>query len=150
MTIKTNQSWRGHRLFSMLLLLLASLELTTTNLMAETSSRVGSSERKTYLSISPERCVALREGQVCYQNVVLKWQTKHKGNFCLYLEGATISQRCWSQSDQGQYEMDFQSDKSRRFVLRAKDTSTELAGADMIVAWVYGNKKRRRASWRLF
>lgn len=148
MTIKIKPVAQNIRLLS--ILVFTVFGLISSHLMAETNPENRLSDRATFLSISPERCVALREGQVCYQNIVLKWQTQHKGNFCLYFEDAKISQHCWSQSNQGVYEMDFQSSESRRFVLRAKESTTEIAGVDMIVAWVYGNKKRRRASWRLF
>ncbi len=102
------------------------------------------------LKISPQRCVALREGQICYQNIVLKWQTLARGNFCLFRANSKQPLKCWDKRQQGVHEFDFQSSESVEFILKNKTTDRELARVKMIVAWVYGNKKRRRASWRLF
>jgi len=147
---QTKQYWMKKRLSLIRIIFVMSLSFTTTNLFAETKYEDASNEKATYLTVSPERCVALRQGQICYQNIVLKWQTNNKGDYCLSVEGSNKPLRCWSNFYQGRFEMDFQSKQSRRFVLSAKNNSAEIAGAEVIVAWVYSNKKRRRTSWRLF
>jgi hypothetical protein len=149
-TTQTKQYWMKKRLSLVRIIFVMSLSFTTTNLFAETKYEDTSNKKLVHLTVTPERCVALRESQVCYQNIVLKWQTDNKGDFCLFVEGSNNFLRCWSNLDQGRFEMDFQSKKSRRFVLRTKNDSAKIADAEVIVAWVYGNKKRRRASWRLF
>lgn len=126
-----------------LLLLLGFLNTTH-------AEQTNASKSHTYLSISPQQCIALREGQVCYQNVIIEWQTKQPGDFCLYVNSNSTSLRCWNNSNTGRLAFDFQSQQSVTYRLRAPNSDIDLATAQIIVAWVYGNKKRRRASWRLF
>ena len=109
-----------------------------------------STKSLTKLRISPEQCIALREGQVCYQNVIIEWQSQKPGDFCLYANAENESLECWQNSYSGRLAFDFQSQQSVTYRLRAVDSNIDLATVQMTVAWVYGNKKRRRASWRLF
>ena len=102
------------------------------------------------LKVTPERCVALRQGQLCYQHVIFDWQAKKRAEYCLFLEGVITPVNCWSSTNVGQFKLDFQSKVTRRFILRSKNSQIDLASTEVVVAWVYGNKKRRRASWRLF
>ena len=55
------------RLYQFILLLLSS-----TQLMSESFAQVSLSQ--TALHVKPSRCVALRQGQFCYQNVKFDWQ----------------------------------------------------------------------------
>jgi hypothetical protein len=103
-----------------------------------------------FLMVNPERCVALHAGQTCYQNVVFKWRTISVGNYCLFLEKAATPLKCWNEVSSGSLKMDFQSIESKTVYLRMKQSNINIADTELIVAWVYGNKKRRRASWRLF
>ena len=102
------------------------------------------------LKVTPTRCVALREGQVCYQHVVFEWQAKKFSEYCLFSEDEVTPVNCWSSTQAGTFKLDFQSAKTKRFFIRAKNSQVELASTQVVVAWVYGNKKRRRANWRLF
>ena len=102
------------------------------------------------LSISPEQCIALHQGQVCYQNVIIEWRADRLGDFCLYPGSIKTPVRCWQNVTTGKLAFDFQSEHSINYVLRASNSDLDLATVQMTVAWVYGNKKRRRASWRLF
>ncbi len=102
------------------------------------------------LKIVPQRCVALREGQICYQNIVISWSTKISGHYCIYTAKTKESLKCWDNKKQGSFETDFQSTQTTQFILKDKNKQIEVAKGEIIVAWVYGNKKRRRTSWRLF
>ena len=102
------------------------------------------------LKVTPERCVALKQGQICYQYVIFDWQAKERSEYCLFLEGKVTPVNCWSSANVGQYKLDFQSSETKRFILRLKNSQVDLASTQVVVAWVYGNKKQRRAKWRLF
>ncbi|MGJ8678845.1 DUF3019 domain-containing protein [Paraglaciecola sp.] len=102
------------------------------------------------LSITPERCVALRQGQTCYQQVQFNWRNSNKGDFCLIDTNQNTTLQCWTQKTNGQLNYDFQAQQSRSYVMRAKDSSIDLALQKITVAWVYKSSKRPKASWRLF
>ena len=150
MTIKTIQYWRKGLRSLLTITLAISSSFIAADLLAEEGSQQAINSQESYLKVSPERCVALREGQICYQNIVLDWQTVNKGNYCLFFKDNSRPLRCWSNLNQAQFKMDFQSKQSKRFVLKTKDSARGVASVEVSVAWVYGNKKRRRASWRLF
>lgn len=107
------------------------------------------SDTKT-LTVTPKRCVALRQGQVCYQNITFTWQQATIGNYCL-VELSTLNNiQCWSQQKMGKFTFDFQSDKSKTFVLRHEGKEDNLATTDITVSWVFKSSKRPRSSWKLF
>ena len=107
-------------------------------------------DAKTFLEVTPQRCVALRKGQICYLEVNFSWQTNFPGNYCLFNTKVPLALYCWDDVDNGMFNLDFQSNENGHFVLRQKDNPRDLASTEVIVAWVYGNKKRQRSRWRLF
>lgn len=102
------------------------------------------------LTSSPARCVALRQGQICYQKVEFTWQSTRSGDFCIIDASQNTPLQCWVQSISGQFNYDFQSSHSRNYVIREKNTDIDLAQHSISVAWVYRSSKRPKASWRLF
>lgn len=109
-----------------------------------------SEQLKTGLFVKPERCVALRQGQTCYQEVTFKWLMPHEGNYCLFNLSTKQTLKCWKNSNQGMFYLDFQSTQSTDFVLRAEDQDTELAKTRITVSWVFKSSKRPKSSWKLF
>lgn len=114
------------------------------------SSESLSSQTSAELSISPKQCIALHQGQVCYQNVIIEWRADKMGDYCLFSKKLSTPINCWKKSAGGKLVFDFQSAHSVVYQLRQMNNNLDVATAEMTVAWVYGNKKRRRASWRLF
>lgn len=148
MTIKTDRNkCQPGRLIRLIIIIMLGF---TTNAYAESKEKTTGTQSKQFLTVNPERCVALRQGQICYQRVVFKWQTKDINDYCLFPDGQTTPLQCWNKVSSGRFNMDFQAAESRRYILRQKNQTVDIASAELIVAWVYGNKKRRRASWRLF
>jgi len=111
-------------------------------------------ETNAQLDLSPERCIALNEGQTCYQTVTVTWQADNTGDYCLMSEKMTLALVCWENSTQGKAKMEFASNETVTFRLRltdAENIETDVAAeAQVIVTWVYSDTKRRRNSWRLF
>ncbi len=141
MTIKQNQRIKGR----LLNFIVASCFGISNSAIAQQNV-----EQSTQLSISPQQCVALHQGQVCYQSVQIQWQANQKQNYCLFDSTKQQPIRCWKSSIKGEHRFDFQSDKSVVYQLRIENQTQVIAESSMTVAWVYGQKKRRRASWRLF
>ena len=104
------------------------------------------------LDLSPERCIALNEGQTCYQTVTVTWQSEQAGDYCLMSENTELPLACWKNSREGKAKMEFASSETVTFRLRLTSANLiqTVAQSDVIVTWVYSDTKRRRNSWRLF
>jgi len=107
------------------------------------------SETNATLVVTPKSCVALHKGQKCYLEVTFDWQAK-LNNYCLVNNTRSQIMKCWSNKKAGQYSFDFQSIQSNDFSLQLQDSNTDVAHAQIVVAWVYKSKKRSKSSWRLF
>lgn len=102
------------------------------------------------LHIKPNRCVALHQGQVCYQTVQLTWSANQSGHYCLYQESADAPIFCWQGVAAGQHHYEFASATSVQLHLVNLPTKTPVATATIEVAWVYKANTRRKTHWRLF
>ena len=102
------------------------------------------------LQLKPNRCVALHQGQVCYQNVQLLWSAPQPGHYCLYLQNTAQPLNCWQNVNVGEYRYEFASDTSLQLHLVNEQTKTVIAQAELEVAWVYKANTRRQTHWRLF
>jgi hypothetical protein len=101
------------------------------------------------LLLTPRRCVALHQGQICYQRVQVSWSSVTTGDYCIY-QGAQLQPlHCWQGQTQGVFEFEFASDAS--LLLQLKNAKQEVVGeSSMEVAWVYKANTRRKTHWRLF
>ncbi len=102
------------------------------------------------LHLKPNRCVALHQGQVCYQKIQLSWNAPQAGNYCLYQQYTETPVFCWQGVIAGQYQYEFSSDTSVQLQLVNVQTKTPVATAALEVAWVYKANTRRKTHWRLF
>lgn len=102
------------------------------------------------LQLKPNRCVALHQGQVCYQNIQLFWSANQAGNYCLYQQIGESPLHCWQGVAAGQYQYEFASDTLVQLQLVNMQTKASIATATIDVAWVYKANTRRKTHWRLF
>lgn len=102
------------------------------------------------LQLKPTRCVALHQGQVCYQTIQLSWSANQQGNYCLYNQYDDTPVYCWQDAAAGQYQYEFASDSSVELQLLNMQTKTPVAIATIDIAWVYKTNTRRKTHWRLF
>lgn len=101
------------------------------------------------LLLTPARCVALHQGQICYQRVQVSWSSFAAGNYCVYQEGQEQPVQCWQGQTEGSFAFEFASDSSR--LLQLKNAQQRVvAESSMEVAWVYKASTRRKTHWRLF
>ncbi len=96
----------------------------------------------------PNKCVALRKGQVCYQRVLLRFKARTKGDYCLHVENNVNPVQCWNNVTTGKYRYELESRENVQFALH--DSAGRVAVAVVTVAWVYKNSARRRTTWRIF
>ena len=108
------------------------------------------STQKTQLQPKPNRCVALHQGQVCYQEIILSWQVDQVSEYCLYQENAEHPLHCWEGVSAGQYHYAFASDTSIKLQLVKMPSKTLVTETLVEVAWVYKANTRRKTHWRLF
>ena len=99
---------------------------------------------------TPNQCVALNRGQVCYQDVTLVWRSRKVGDFCVGSSQTQTPLQCWQNQQEGEMALEVKATESVRFTLNTQEDNTQLAEALMRVAWVYQQKRRKLASWRLF
>lgn len=100
------------------------------------------------LTVTPDKCVALRKGQVCYQNLRLTFETSRQGDFCLFAADQAQPLQCFSGVSSGEVIYPFASEQAMEFNLTNAE-SMVLARAEITIAWVY-KKSRNRNRWRLF
>jgi hypothetical protein len=97
----------------------------------------------------PEQCVTLRQGRDCFATVELEWKSPLKQSFCLYQEGEKKQLGCWQNNDKVQIKIEFESNKSIKYQLRAISDNKVIAETQVEVSWQHKNTTRKRR-WRLF
>lgn len=119
-----------------------------------TLARDAAAESEPALTLEPDRCIALKEGQTCYQSIKVRWQAHATSDYCLLRNSEETPLVCWRGVQQGQTQLEVGADDSVTFrlLLTSPDTndSVEVAHATLVVSWVYSKSKKRRNSWRLF
>lgn len=103
---------------------------------------------ETLLTVKPDKCVALRKGQVCYQRLRLQFVTPHSGDYCLLASDKITPLRCWRAVNKGRHDYELSSDSAIEFTL-TDSNNVPLSKAQVTIAWVY-KKSRKRSTWRLF
>ena len=102
------------------------------------------------LTIVPEQCVALLQGQACYVTVELTWQTARLGDYCLYSSLNNRAIQCWQNKKIGELKQEFVSKNNIMFFLREQSSKENIADVEIKMAWVHKKKGKPRTSWRMF
>ena len=119
-------------------------------LLLAISSVANATDIQASMKVSPEQCVAMRQGQACYVSVELSWQVDIPGNYCLYTAGESKALNCWINSSVGEFKKSFDSKVNVEFSLRRQNESLSVATAVVKMAWVHKKKGQPRKSWRIF
>lgn len=102
------------------------------------------------LQVSPERCISLHPGQVCYQQLTFSWKTPNDGEYCLYEQNLDTPLVCWVGNSQTQYRYEFEAAQTMQYSLKQKHQQQQLASVKVQVASVYRAPKKSTSNWRLF
>ncbi len=102
------------------------------------------------LSLKPARCVALHEGQRCYQTVSITWHTAIKETLCIYQQNVSEPLTCWDNQDSGTMKIDFEESSTTTFYLQRMQDNKVLSEVAFEVAWVYDTRSHRDSHWRIF
>ncbi len=102
------------------------------------------------LHIKPTRCIALHEGQVCYQTLSISWKAEVADTYCLYQQDNKVPLKCWDNLANGKWSYEFEGATTQKFMLVRKQDAKPIAEALIEVAWVYDASSRRESHWRIF
>jgi hypothetical protein len=129
-------------LFMRWLTALAILSIASSQLQAQTADN--------QLRIKPARCIALHEGQTCYQTLKIEWQAEVVDSYCLFQQDAKAPLFCWDNLSLGRITYEFEGEHSSKFFLVRKRDNKTIAEFSVEVAWVYDSRSRRDSHWRIF
>lgn len=106
--------------------------------------------QQTVLILTPNQCISVHQGEQCYVDININWQTPNIGDYCLFsnIEQAPI--HCWQGVQSGHIEQELVANENVTFSLRTKNNPTSLADKTLKMTWVYKKSVRARMSWRLF
>ncbi len=102
-----------------------------------------------HFDVSPRKCVTLKQGNQCYQDIEVNWQIKDKGNYCLTLSSQEKPLQCWTNQASAKYEFEFIGKQTALLSLVEAQSGKLLQQTDIEVKWVYRNRSRN-LSWRVF
>lgn len=102
------------------------------------------------IEIEPNQCISVHQGEKCYVDISLNWQTKQSGNYCLFSSQQQQPLICWQNSLTGHFEQEMSANENVVFYLKAQYGTDVLAQKELKMAWVYKKSVRARTSWRLF
>lgn len=105
--------------------------------------------RENWLHVKPGQCVALHQGQECYQTLLFTWQVNSSDEYCLVQERLRTPVVCWRGSERTAHQLAFRDNQQTQFDLQIKASGESVADVMVDVAWVYKQRKRR-SGWRLF
>jgi len=103
------------------------------------------------LAVKPNRCIALRQGQYCYQKLQFSWETSDADDrYCLYTHNEQDPLICWVSDQIKHFTYKFKSTEDIRFLLKNETQETIIDETSVVVAWVYKRSKKVSTGWRLF
>ena len=128
------------------------------------SIKVYSNETSTLpkLTIKPNQCVSLHQGQQCVVTVDISWQVSHAGKYCLYSSLQTNKLTCWIMKKSARFQQALVIDKDVTFTLRTMDEGIRddignsiesdevIVSAVLELAWVHKKSRRSHSAWRVF
>lgn len=110
------------------------------------NARAGSEqELANSIKLTPDTCVTLQQGRLCYAKITIQWQSITPANVCLKVN--QIQLQCWQDSQRGQIHYEFVGSESMPVQL----VTDEMVLAETVIKvnWVQKNPKIKR-HWRLF
>ena len=110
----------------------------------------GSNAQESSLTIQPNQCISVHQGEQCFVDISLNWQTETLGDYCLYSSQQPQPLLCWQNSLSGQFAKEIKANENVDFYLKMQGSDNILAQQSLKMAWVYKKSIRARASWRLF
>ncbi|MGI9295451.1 MAG: DUF3019 domain-containing protein [Pseudomonadales bacterium] len=114
------------------------------------STHVRADNQQIEFGVKPNRCIALHQGQTCYQKLKFHWQTPASGEYCLFQTSEAEPLVCWKGKEKASFMHEFKSDSSIIYQIRIKNQTKSLSSVKVKVAWVYRSSRKSASGWRLF
>jgi hypothetical protein len=101
-------------------------------------------------TVQPDKCIALHQGQVCYQDLEFNWQTAAGAEYCLYEIPRPEAVICWTGDQLQSHNLEFASAVSTLYQIRTMSGDALISEVIVEVAWVYRANRKSFSRWRLF
>jgi len=102
------------------------------------------------LSVKPNRCIALHQGQTCYMSLSFQWKTPATGEYCLFDDRKSNPLICWIGDRRLSFKHEFVADSNVVYDIRARNERKSLSQALVKISWVYKSNTESNSRWRLF
>lgn len=110
------------------------------------------------LTLTPNQCISLHQGQKCFVTVDISWQMSDAGKYCLYSSLQKNKLTCWSMEKSASFKQKLVIEKDVTFTLKSmgdgigNDTANGevIASAVLELAWVHKKSRRSHSAWRVF
>jgi len=123
-------------------IIVTSLALFSNSLFADNAS--------IKLTVKPDRCITLYQGQACYQTLSFNWATPETGEYCLFNQEVSEPLFCWQGNQKQAQKYEFESEQSITYAIFTRDKKQKMAEVKVKVANVYKSKRKNSRNWRLF
>jgi len=119
-------------------------------ILALLANHASADDQQIEFGVKPDRCIALHQGQTCYQKLKFHWRTPASREYCLFQLSEAEPLVCWVGKQQASFVQEFKSDRSIIYQIRIKNQNRSLSAVKVKVAWVYRSSRKSASGWRLF
>ncbi len=108
------------------------------------------------LTLTPNQCISLHQGQQCFVTVDISWQMTHAGKYCLYSSLQKQKLTCWLMEKSARFKQELVIDKDVTFTLKSMGDGIGIENGEVIIstvlelAWVHEKSRRSHSAWRVF
>jgi len=106
------------------------------------------------LTLTPNQCVSLHQGQQCVVTVDISWQVSLIGEYCLYSSLQKNKLNCWAMKKSGNFKKELEIEEDITFTLKSMgddiNNDKVIASALLELAWVHKKSRLSHSAWRVF
>ncbi|NQY89606.1 MAG: DUF3019 domain-containing protein [Colwellia sp.] len=110
------------------------------------------------LTLTPNQCISLHQGQQCFVTVDISWQVAHAGKYCLFSSLQKNKLTCWLMTKSASFKQELVIEKDVTFTLKLMgdgignniENDEVVVSAVLELAWVHKKSKRSHSAWRVF
>ena len=110
------------------------------------------------LTLTPNQCISLHQGQQCFVTVDISWQVARAGKYCLFSSLQKNKLTCWLMEKNANFKQELVINKDVTFTLKSMGDGVDndiengevIASAVLELAWVHKKSRRSHSAWRVF
>jgi len=107
-------------------------------------------DERASLTVKPNRCIALQQGQACFADLKFQWSKLADGEYCLFDSRKQEPLVCWAGNSRSSYKQQFNSRKNVSYEIRSRLGDRLFAQAMVKISWIYKSNNESASRWRLF